>query len=55
MSCDPTWPWLLAPTYWCLQQSVDSHSLFTTTKGTKKVEAAIPGEDSNEGAYGCLF
>ena len=55
MSCDPMWPWLSALTYWHLQQSVNSHSLFNTTKGTKKVEAELPGGDANEGAYRCLF
>ena len=33
----------------------NSHSLFNTTKGTKKVEAEIPGGDANEGTYRCLF
>ena len=51
----PMWPWLPAPTYWCLWQSVDSLSLFTTTRGTKKVEAIIPGGDANKGAYRGLF
>ena len=55
MSCDPHVPWVPTPTYWCLLQSVNSHSLFTTTKGTWKVEAKIPGGDANEGAYRCLF
>ena len=35
----PTWTHLLVPTYWHCWQSKCSHSLFTATKETKKVEA----------------
>ena len=40
----PMWPQLFAPTYWHLWKSMCSHSLFTTAKRIKKVEAKYLGE-----------